>query len=240
MDALSCCRRRFCPTRSPGRRWRPLLLPLTRTAHPRVSRFQRTDVSIQHSQVATHDDDDHASSSPIAPRGNISTSSPHQQGIPSSPPPSFHSRSSSLSRRQNQRLLDADPLTTDAERTLADTFDSDSEDDDAQGDDRQRLMRGHPDGVDDGAVSPSSPVGTTQEPTRPQPQIERRVTQLPVFAPRTAGGVATGGRSAMANDGVFANLSAKPTRGEDLEEKPPVSEDPGCSFHGFARFIASI
>ena len=28
----------------------------------------------------------------------------------------------------------------------------------------------------------------------------------------------------MANDGVFANLSAKPTRGEELDEKPPVCD----------------
>lgn len=52
--------------------------------------------------------------------------------------------------------------------------------------------------------------------------IERRVTQLPVFQnqstePRSSR-VYGGGN----NDGVWANLSAKPTRGEDVDEKPPV------------------
>ena len=52
--------------------------------------------------------------------------------------------------------------------------------------------------------------------------VERRVTQLPGFAP-TAGGKVYGGGNAV-HDGVFANLSAKPERGgEDPDEKPPVS-----------------
>jgi hypothetical protein len=56
----------------------------------------------------------------------------------------------------------------------------------------------------------------------PRIGIERRVTQLPVFTPQpnTTGRVYGGGQ----NDGVFANLSAKPTRGEELEEKPPTYE----------------
>jgi len=40
---------------------------------------------------------------------------------------------------------------------------------------------------------------------------------MPVFS-----GIMIGGGNA--NDGVFANLSAKPTRGEDLDEKPPTYE----------------
>jgi hypothetical protein len=76
-------------------------------------------------------------------------------------------------------------------------------------DDRQRLMRGQPEGAQD------------DEPENPRRGVQRRVTQLPVFQPTGASGtgrVYGGGQ----NDGVWANLSAKPTRGEDLEEKPPV------------------
>jgi hypothetical protein len=91
------------------------------------------------------------------------------------------------------------------DRTLADTFDSDSDDDEDEDgrDDRQRLMRGNP---QDDAVPPP-------------PGIQRRVTELPTFNTQTpASGRVYGG----GNGGVWANLSAKPTRGEDVEEKPPV------------------
>jgi cytolysin (calcineurin-like family phosphatase) len=117
-----------------------------------------------------------------------------------------------------------DPYATDAERTLADTFDdvgSDEEEGDGM-DDRQRLMRANPsspssDGEDHG-------LDRSNDEVRPR-GMERRMTQLPVFAPQpaTAGGAGRGQiYGGGQNDGVFANLSAKPTRGEDLEEKPPV------------------
>lgn len=125
-----------------------------------------------------------------------------QQWPPASPPPSFHSRASSP-HASSRRVLAEDPAANDEDRTLADTFDSDSDDDDDNGDDRQRLMRGNPQ--------------SEEEP--PVPGIQRRVTELPVFntqAP-SSGRVYGGG-----NGGVWANLSAKPTRGEDAEEKPPV------------------
>jgi hypothetical protein len=79
-------------------------------------------------------------------------------------------------------------------------------------DDRQRLMRGTPEAS---SGETESEIRTNRRPNRP-----RSVTQLPVFntvAP-TAGRIYGGGQ----NDGVWANLSAKPTRGEDAEEKPPV------------------
>jgi hypothetical protein len=127
-----------------------------------------------------------------------------QQWPPASPPPSFHSRASSPNGT-SRRLLSEDPAPNEEDRTLADTFDSDSDDDDDNDgrDDRQRLMRGTP--------------RTEDEPVAPG--IQRRVTELPVFntqAP-SSGRVYGGG-----NGGVWANLSAKPTRGEDAEEKPPV------------------
>jgi len=52
------------------------------------------------------------------------------------------------------------------------------------------------------------------------PSVETRVTQYPAFATTTSR-VYGGGN---ANDGVFANLSAKPTHGEELDEKPPSYE----------------
>lgn len=143
-------------------------------------------------QVAANDDTD----SPVA---SLSA----QQWPPASPPPSFHSRASSPTAR---RLLSDDPLTHPEDRTLADTFDSDSDDDeDEHGrDDRQRLMRGNPQSDDDAP---------------PPPGLQRRVTELPTFNTQApASGRVYGG----GNGGVWANLSAKPTRGEDVEEKPPV------------------
>lgn len=52
--------------------------------------------------------------------------------------------------------------------------------------------------------------------------IERRVTQWPVVEPTTTGTTGRGG--GLTNDGVFANMSAKPGVGgeEEADEKPPV------------------
>lgn len=159
-------------------------------------------------QIADHDDEE----SPVTPRA------PYP--IPSSPPPSFHSRASSPAGT-SRRLLSDDPLSNDADRTLADTFDSpsdgeDSDDEHGDGmDDRQRLMRGNP---NESQQNGGADRDSEDAPTRMG--IQRRVTQLPVFNTQTprAGRIYGGGM----NDGVFANLSAKPTRGEEVEEKPPV------------------
>ncbi len=153
-------------------------------------------------QVNSHDDDDLVS--PV-------TTSNHD-GVPSSPPPSFRSRDSSPTSR---RLLAQDPLSDNADRDLADTFD-DGEGSDAEndGDDRQRLMRGDP-------TTPRLNGSGTQsilDTTRPQPRVERRVTELPAFRPTSR----AEGPQAPTTDGVFANLSAKLERGEQMDEKPPV------------------
>lgn len=146
-------------------------------------------------QVANDDDD-------------IQSSTPHP--VPASPPPSFHSRASSPSGGASRRLLSDDPLTDDADQMLADTFDTDSEDEEESDgrDDRQRLMRGQPE-----------PERESDDGDDVRQGVQRRVTQLPVFNTQAPSGRVVGGGQ---NDGVFANLSAKPTRGEDLEEKPPV------------------
>jgi hypothetical protein len=156
--------------------------------------------------VATHDDDDHVQGGHHYPH--------HPQAIPSSPPPSFRSRASSPIFRQ-------DPLRTDADRELHDTFDSPSDDDASddgndESDDRQRLMHGRSPTDEFASTHQQQIVGSI--PQAPPRLVERRVTQLPVFnAGRTYG---SGGQ----NDGVFANLSAKPSRGDDVDEKPPTYE----------------
>ncbi|KAK8222041.1 hypothetical protein M8818_000209 [Zalaria obscura] len=155
--------------------------------------------SQRYERVAANDEDD----------SHISSQSPHHQpAIPNSPPPSFRSRASS--RRTS---AEHDPQT-EVERSLTDAFagSPDDESDDEQ-DDSRRL-------VNDGDRSPE------QAPSEPRPgNMQRRVTQLPVFTPsasRPTGRIYGGGNSTT--DGVFANISAKPTRGEELEEKPPTYE----------------
>ncbi|KAF2200980.1 hypothetical protein GQ43DRAFT_472210 [Delitschia confertaspora ATCC 74209] len=168
----------------------------------------------RYERLAEHDEDN--SQSPIT------SQAPYP--IPNSPPPSFRSLASSPTGGASQRLLSDDPLTTEAERTLADTFDfssGDEDSDDEHGggvDDRQRLMRGSPQTSEE-----DHDGGEHSGSNAPRAGIQRRVTQLPVFSPQQPGarGKVYGGGQ---NDGVFANLSAKPTRGEDLEEKPPTYE----------------
>ena len=131
--------------------------------------------------------------------------------IPSSPPPSFRSRASSPTSRH-----------TAVDQNLADTFDADGSDsdEDNDGDDRQRLMRGTPTSSSTDQIDNQSTLTPTSDDSRPI--VERRQTHIPVFTappPQTNGRVYGGGSG---SDGVFANLSAKPERGEKLEEHPPV------------------
>lgn len=118
--------------------------------------------------------------------------------IPNSPPPSFHSRASSTSR---QRSVDPD---------LADAFDDDDDSDD-EIDDRRRLVRQNstPD------ASSSENVSTWEPPSQPPP---RPAPASSGSRPRVVGG-------GVGSDGVFANLSARPERGDPEKEKdelPPV------------------
>ncbi|KAI4173456.1 MAG: hypothetical protein LQ348_006587 [Seirophora lacunosa] len=151
---------------------------------------------------------------PSTPRANEDFHS-----IPSSPPPSFRSRASSPSSRH--LLNSEDPLTSEADRTLADTFDdgsvSDVDSNDG-GDDRQRLMRGN-------TVLPTdTQTTTTSDGARPVP-IQRTVTEFPGVTPVAPGRTRGMPYSTFAssNDGVFANLNAKPERGEKQEEEKPPS-----------------
>jgi Protein of unknown function (DUF2370) len=156
-------------------------------------------------QISGNEDDD----SPILPPGP-------QHPIPASPPPSFHSRASSPT---SQRLLSQeDPLISDADRALADSFDNEGGDDsegEDDGDDRQRLMRG----------TNAEAQGQGQEATAAstRPDTTRQVTESPHFPSSRAGSARVYGSGRGVNDGVFANLNAKPEVGEK-EEQPPVSQ----------------
>lgn len=141
---------------------------------------------------------------------------------PSSPPPSFRSLSSSPSRY----LLHDDSRRNDPvqNQTLADTFgdgsDSDAED---EPDDRQRLMRANPPpqaSPDSGSGNSSASSSADQVQLREQPDpLQRRPTVFPSLS-TPAGG--PGRMISSSNDGVFANLAAKPERGEKNEDLPPV------------------
>lgn len=140
-----------------------------------------------------------------------------EDAIPASPPPSFRSRASSPSTRH--LLAQHDPLREDAERTLDEAFDSPSDDED-DGEGRTRLINNGSRRSQD-EVERSS--GTATQHDAPQPgRIQRQPTELPAFTPQnTRRGKVYG--AGNASDGVFANLSAKPQRGDnDPEEKPPV------------------
>ena len=151
------------------------------------------------------------------------TSPRAQEPVPSSPPPSFRSRASSIVSRH--LLASEDPIATDAERTLRDTFDDGSDSDDEGnngGDDRQRLIR-----------STTTPLSASNRTAQDggRPDIIRTFTRFPgAQVPdrqdarsRYATAQPTNSAPNRQNDGVFANLDAKPERGEKLEEQPPVS-----------------
>ncbi|KAL6721037.1 hypothetical protein ACLMJK_000137 [Lecanora helva] len=140
----------------------------------------------------------------------------NEQNIPSSPPPSFRSRASS-SPSSRHLLTSEDPVASEAERTLADTFDDglDSDDDDnSNGDERQRLMRTT-------TIQSNTEQQVVSEGNRPG--LPRNVTQFPGALPPAVSNVPARPYLGV-NDGVFANLSAKPERGEKLEEQPPSYE----------------
>lgn len=135
----------------------------------------------------------------------VNSSQNVQQIVPDSPPPAFRSRASSIVSRRQPSLATLRPV----DQTLADTFDAGPNDNDNDGidDDRQRLIRD--------AVTSSQ-----QSPGMRQPS-QRATTSFPsLFG---AGRTQHPGPSAMSNDGVFANLNAKPELGEKSEEQPPVS-----------------
>lgn len=161
---------------------------------------QRTDVLI--SQINTADESDH-----IQGQNTYSTDDQH---IPNSPPPSFRSRNSSPT--SHRFLHHEDPLAPD--NALHDAFDSPSDDEHDDFEDASEDVR------DRRRLIPETPGTRGDTATEEQDRaVERRPVSLPAFQP-TTGRVYGAGNG---NDGVFANLSAKPARGEQEDEKPPVS-----------------
>lgn len=127
---------------------------------------------------------------------------PGHQPIPGSPPPSFHSRSSSPQRRDGP-----------VDSTLADAFD-DEDDSDDETDDRQRLVRSNTTPSSQVTPATTGNTSTTYAPTYQTPNSE---------APSSRSGRVVG--SGLASDGVFANISARPERIEtEKEEQPPTYE----------------
>ncbi|OQE96314.1 hypothetical protein PENNAL_c0001G09571 [Penicillium nalgiovense] len=172
--------------------------------------------SQRYSRVNAQDEEEGPHSYPLNARPEHNTSSPS----------SYHSgsRSSSPSSR---RLLHTDPQHTDDEQTLADAFgDEDESDDDDEPDDRQRLMRADPDfraPPDNGPSATASSSGSRDDsPDQTQSGSLRRPTMLPSFTATASGGSR---QVASSNDGVFANLAAKPERGEKNDDLPPSYEE---------------
>lgn len=148
-------------------------------------------------QVAANDDDERTYRNSSA--------------IPSSPPPSFHSDFNS------HRTSHDNHNRSEQEQNLNDAFDapSDDESDDGDTQDRRRLI------TDTESTSPQIASTTAHIAARPDTS-QRTLTQLPSFPIRPTSGSTRG--NAPTNDGVFANLNAKPRVGDDLDEKPPTYE----------------
>ncbi|KAI9816938.1 MAG: hypothetical protein M1826_001710 [Phylliscum demangeonii] len=158
-------------------------------------------------------------------RGVISDGAP-SSATPASPPPSFHSRTPSPAR--DRRLAAHDPLISDAERALAASFDSGSDNDDDADEPADGGARRRPTDVagasfgsvlypGSGNAAPEADGGGSRR------DMPRRGTVFPGHVPSTT--TAAGrGIPRTTNDGVFANLSAKPVPGEKNEEQPPSYE----------------
>ncbi|EER44148.1 metal homeostatis protein bsd2 [Histoplasma capsulatum H143] len=121
----------------------------------------------------------------------------------------------------SQKHLDSYPRKAD--QTLADTFGDDDEDSDAEDgvDDRQRLMRGN---TSPQGNSVSTNFGSGGNGAQPQAvSAAGNVTQA-AFNPPISTSSRTIRGAGTTNDGVFANLAAKPERGEKTEDLPPTYE----------------
>lgn len=147
-------------------------------------------------QVNARDDEDpDTPTSPTSPRHLA-------QPIPNSPPPSFHSRASSLLSRERTNE-NVDP-------TLADAFDDSDGDSDNEADDRQRLVRGNSFPENGNATPAGADANHTQGLNAAQGTVSR------------AGGSRVYG-GGIQSDGVFSNLAAKPeANAPEKEEQPPV------------------
>lgn len=140
--------------------------------------------------------------------------------FPTSPPPSFRSRTSS--RRPSR---DDAPRTVQ-EQDLDDAFDAPSDDEDENQDQRRLIPSSSRRASADSDNASDNDNNDNTATTRPAVP-ERRITEIPVFTPAAPSSNSTGrvyGGAQGTSDGVFANITAKPRAGEDLEEKPPTYE----------------
>ncbi|KAI0402270.1 hypothetical protein F4802DRAFT_576527 [Xylaria palmicola] len=164
-------------------------------------------MSGRYERVNTRDDDLNTPPSP---------SSLRPQTIPSSPPPSFHSRASSADRRRQN--VDSD---------LADAFDTDGDDSDDEPDDRQRLVRGNSFPIAHATPTSSPPATTEPSATQYAPGRQPTSSQPPTAGHRAQpiGGNSRVYGGGIQSDGVFSNMTARPERGEKVvEEAPPTYE----------------
>ena len=190
-----------------------LLWPLDPLCHDNIFKTSvRSFSNLLQISTGNHDD---SAMTPSSPQNH--------QPSPASPPPSFRSRTSSPSSRR--LLASEDPIATDAQRTLHDTFDdgSDSDGEGSAGDDRQGLIRSN--------ITPSMTESRSiHEGHRPIAQTIPTPLSSLNAAPNSANvparpyaGAHPFSSFSHSNDGVFANLNAKPERGEKTEEQLPVS-----------------
>jgi len=139
-----------------------------------------------------HPQIDHADDEDLDVHGAIA---PSNANVPvSSSPPSISSSPPAYSR----------PVSPAPNPDLADSFDSPSDDED------DHDMRNHNRSTSNANFQESQPL----VPPAAQASVERPVYNVAAPSGRRVGGGQT--------DGVFANLSAKPSVGEKLEEHPPV------------------
>ena len=159
----------------------------------------------RYAPINAQDDDDHIQ----GPSINISP-----PVVPASPPPPFSSRPTSPTDNDaSRRDLRNDDYAEDPDRTLEDAFGSEDSDDDGEDDSRRRLVQPSASSENLNHDNNNSSVASSSGP------VETRVSHYPAFATTTNKTYGQG------TDGVFANLAAKPSRGDDPEEKPPVSDN---------------
>jgi hypothetical protein len=157
------------------------------------SRIPDTDLEFQ---VNTHDENEHET--PTAPTPS------NTDAVPNSPPPSFHSRASSIISQERDGRVDA---------TLADAFGTEGDDSDDEPDDRQLLVRGN-----------SFPLtNSTQDSSHANNTNTRPAAERPTQFPQPSGATTRVYGGGIQADGVFSNLAAKPEAGAaEKEEQPPV------------------
>ncbi|KAI0970674.1 hypothetical protein F4678DRAFT_115121 [Xylaria arbuscula] len=164
----------------------------------------------RYERVNTQDDD-------VDARPSSSLAQPR---VPNSPPPSFHSRSSSIERRRQNVNSD-----------LADAFDTDADDSDDEPDDRQRLVRGNSFPPSQSAAVAAAPTASSVPTSSSESEIRHSQppqSQSHAATDHTAGQPPTNSRiygGGIQSDGVFSNMTARPERGEKVvEEAPPTYE----------------